>query len=134
MHPHATAGAAAANDRRPAFVVEDDPMMRRLLSEVAASLGLRPRGFRRLSAARAALREEVPAVLVVDDDLPDGFGTDLVEEVMADPRTRDVGVVVCTGAGRSRREEIARLVPVVPKPFDIDEMERALRRVASGAV
>jgi DNA-binding response OmpR family regulator len=118
----------------PVFVVEDDPLMRSLLSEVAASVGLQPLTFTRLSSARAALRERIPAVLVVDDDLPDGRGGDFVHELKADPRTRHVRVVMCTSAGSHRRRHLGRLVPVVHKPFAIHELEDVLRRLAARQV
>jgi CheY-like chemotaxis protein len=121
---------AEASNGPPVYVIEDDRMMQRLLSELAASVGLRPRAFGRLSAARRALRERLPAVLLVDDDLPDGRGTDLVHELRADPRARHVKVIVCTSAGHARRRQIAELAPVVHKPFTVGEMEDALRRAA----
>lgn len=114
----------------PAYVVEDDVMMLRLLSEVAASVGLEPLAFTRLSAVRRALRERLPAVLLLDDDLPDGRGADLLRELRADPRARDVEVIVCTSAGAARRQEIERLAPVIAKPFPLAEVEDALRAVA----
>jgi len=111
----------------PAYVVDDDIGMLRLLSEVAAAVGLRPLAFTRLSAARRALRERVPEVLLLDDDLPDGRGADFVRELRADPRTRDVKVIVCTAAGPDRRRQISSVAPVIAKPFEVTEMEGALR-------
>ena len=113
----------------PAFVIEDDVGMLRLLSELAASVGLEPLAFTRLSSARRALRKRLPAVLLVDDDLPDGSGADLVSELRADPRTRHVRAIVCTGADPARRRQIARLAPVIAKPFAPREVEDALRAV-----
>jgi DNA-binding response OmpR family regulator len=111
----------------PAFVVDDDIGMLRLLSEVAAAVGLRPLAFTRLSAARRALNERLPEVLVVDDDLPDGRGADLVHELRANPRTRHVKVIVCTAAGPDRRRQISSLAPVIAKPFEVTEVEGVLR-------
>lgn len=119
-----------ARSMPPAYVVEDDVTMLHLLSEIAASAGLAPRTFTRLGTARRALRERPPAVLVIDDDLPDGRGADLVREMRDDPRMRDVRVVMCTSAGPQRRRQIAGLAPVVTKPFAVEEMESALRRAA----
>lgn len=111
----------------PVFVVEDDVGMLRLLSELAASAGLQPLAFTRLSTARRALRERPPAVLLVDDDLPDGRGADLVSELRQDPRTRHVRAIVCTGADPDRRRQISRIAPVIAKPFSPREVEDALR-------
>jgi DNA-binding response OmpR family regulator len=116
--------------RPPAFVVEDDLMMLRLLSEVAASVGLRPLPFTRLSTVRRALRQRVPEVIMLDDDLPDGRGADFAQELRADPRTRHVKVIVCTSADPARRRQIAQNVaPVIAKPFAVSEVEGALREV-----
>lgn len=121
---------ASVRGHPPAYVVEDDRMMLRLLSEVAASVGLEPLAFTRLSSARRALRERLPSVLLLDDDLPDGRGADLLRELRADPRTRHVEVIVCTSADPTRRQQIARLAPVIAKPFSLAEVEDALREVA----
>lgn len=106
--------------------------MRRLLSEVTQQAGLEPAPFSRLATARQALRERLPALVVVDDDLPDGRGADLVRELRASPRTRHVPVIFCTSAGPARREEISALAPVVQKPFDLAEFERLLDMVVAG--
>ncbi len=115
----------------PAFVVDDDIGMLRLLSEVAAAVGLRPLAFTRLSAARRALAEHVPEVLLLDDDLPDGRGADFIRELRASPRTRHIKVIVCTGAGPDRRRQISSVAPVIAKPFEVTEVEGALRAATS---
>jgi DNA-binding response OmpR family regulator len=127
------AGSATRGRMPPrAFVIEDDVQTLSLLSDLVAAHGLEPIGFTRLSSARRALRERAPAVMVVDDDLPDGPGAELVNEVRANPRTRHVKVLFCTAAGPTRRREIAQLAPVIPKPFQLHEIERALAEVAAG--
>lgn len=107
-------------------------MVLRLLSEVAADVGLEPMAFTRLSEARRAMQRRIPRVLVVDDDLPDGKGADLVREMRKDPALRDVTVVFCTSAGPLRRQEISELAPVVSKPFALADVERVLREAAAG--
>lgn len=115
-----------------AFVIEDDVQTLALLSDLAELCGFEPIAFTRLSSARKALRERVPAVMVVDDELPDGRGGDLVREVQANPRTSHVRVVFCTAAAEPRRREIARLAPVIEKPFRVRDMERVLNEAAAG--
>jgi DNA-binding response OmpR family regulator len=118
--------------RRPrAFVIEDDVHTQRLLSELVASRGLEPISFTRISSARRALSERPPAAMIIDDDLPDGKGAELVEELRADPRMRDVRVLFCTAAGTARQHEISRLAPVIGKPFRLREVERALSEVVA---
>jgi DNA-binding response OmpR family regulator len=123
-----------ATERPPprAFVIEDDVQTLALLSDLAEMCGFEPVAFTRLSSARKALRERAPTVMVVDDDLPDGSGGDLVREVQANPRTSHVRIVFCTAAGPSRRREIAQLAPVIEKPFRLREIERALQEAVAG--
>jgi DNA-binding response OmpR family regulator len=119
--------------RRPrAFVIEDDVHTLSLLTDLVASSGLEPLPFTRISSARRALSERVPSVMVVDDELPDGRGAELVRELRADPRARHVKVVFCTAAEPARRREIAHLGPVIAKPFRLNDIERALAEVAGG--
>jgi DNA-binding response OmpR family regulator len=115
-----------------AFVIEDDVLTLALLSDLAEMCGFEPVAFTRISSAREALRGLAPAIMVVDDDLPDGRGTDLVREVRANPRTAGVRVVFCTAAGPSRRREIAQVAPVIAKPFRVREVERVLQEAAAG--
>jgi CheY-like chemotaxis protein len=68
--------------------------------------------------------------MVVDDDLPDGRGAELVRELRANPRAGHVKVLFCTAAEPARRQEIARLGPVIGKPFRLNDIERALAEVA----
>jgi DNA-binding response OmpR family regulator len=129
------AGTQAARIRThppPVFVVDDDIGMLRLLSEVAAAVGLRPLAFTRLSAARRALHERVPEVLLLDDDLPDGRGADFIRELRANPRTRHVKAIVCTGASPDRRRQISSVAPVIAKPFEVTDLEGALRAATRG--
>ncbi len=113
-----------------ALIVEDDPLLLQLLSDVAAAAGLRPVPCRSLSAARAALAGPVPSVAMVDDELPDGTGADLVRELKSSPRLRDVRVHFCTSAEPQRRREIGGMAPVIRKPFAITEVERVMREAA----
>ena len=125
--------AGDEQDRRPrAFVLEDDVQTQQLLAELIALKGLEPVAFSRIASARLALTERPPQVLVVDDDLPDGKGAELVRELRQDPRMRDVRVLFCTAAEPSRRREIATLAPVLAKPFRLNDVERALADVVSG--
>jgi DNA-binding response OmpR family regulator len=117
--------------RPRAFVIEDDMQTLRLLTELVASTGMEPLAFTRLSSARRALSERVPAVMVVDDELPDGRGAELVSELRANPGARHVKVLFCTAAEPARCREIAQLGPVIGKPFRLNDIERALAEVAA---
>ena len=114
------------------FVVDDDLPTLELLSEVARESGWHTVGFTRLAPLRAALDQRRPTLLIIDDDLPDGSGADLVRDLRRDPRLEDLPLVVCTAAPPRRRAEITRWAPVLSKPFDLGEVEEFLAAAARG--
>jgi CheY-like chemotaxis protein len=112
------------------FVVDDDVPTLELLREVARESGWQTVGFTRLAPLRAALARRRPTFLIVDDDLPDGRGGDLVRDLRDDPGLEDVPLVVCTAAAPRRRAEITAWAPVISKPFDLGELEDLLTAAA----
>ena len=131
--PSGAAHPGPGPGRPLAFVVDDDPSALELLRAVAQDAGWAVRGFTRLRDVQDALRRQSPALIVLDDDLPDGRGGDLARELRRDARLRGVPLLVCTGAHAMRRAEIGAWAPVVSKPFDIVEMERLLADAADAA-
>lgn len=120
---------ASRRRTRRALVVEDDPALQRLLRELMSASGWQAEGFRRLAAARRSVHQRPPDLLVIDDDLPDGRGGDLVAELRRSPATRHLPIVFCTSADPDRCREIAELGPVVEKPFRLRDLERAIAQV-----
>jgi DNA-binding NtrC family response regulator len=112
------------------YIVEDDPGMLRLLSDIARDAGWEPHGFTHISSLRRALARERPTMMIIDDDLPDGRGGDLARQLRRE-LPPDVTLVVCTAAPSMRRAEIGAWVPVLPKPIDLGAMERRTARAAS---
>jgi DNA-binding response OmpR family regulator len=108
------------------FVVDDDMATLSLLCEVALDAGWDARGFSRLAELRRAIEVDSPALLILDDDLPDGRGGDLARELRAHPRMAGVPMLVCTAAHPMRQAEIGDWAPVVSKPFDLASIERFL--------
>lgn len=113
------------------FIVDDDLATQELLREVGLEAGWDAHGFARLSDLRAALEWRRPALLILDDDLPDGRGGDLAREFREDERMEGVVVLVCTAAHPMRQAEIGNWAPVVSKPFDLGEIEAFLAAVAN---
>lgn len=67
----------------------------------------------------------------------DDSGWSLLQLLRMDPRTKDIPVILCTGAVRQVTELDARLkemgVHVILKPFDIDELTRAVKTTLASA-
>ena len=113
-------------------IVDDDVLTVELICAVAEESGWTAHGLKDIAELRVFLSRQRPALLVIDDDLPDGRGGDLARALRDDPDMGDMPVVVCTAAHPKRRREIGRWVPVISKPFELDELERHLRVRAPG--
>ncbi|WP_242346135.1 response regulator [Anaeromyxobacter terrae] len=102
---------------------------------------LRAAGFETLLAttgeqALVQLRRRVPDIILLDLMLPDVSGTELCRQIKADPRTRNVPVVILTAKG----DELDRVVgfevgadDYVTKPFSVRELVLRLKAVARRA-
>ena len=101
-----------------------------LLCEIGRDAGWVAHGFTLLSELRLALRKAKPALLIIDDDLPDGRGGDLARELRYDTRMAGVPTLVCTAAHPIRQAEIGSWAPVMSKPFDLAEVEAHLAEAA----
>jgi len=99
---------------------------------------LETEGYRvSLSAAPLDLetvKRVAPDLVILDFMIDDGAGSgwSLIDALRADPATRDLPIVACTGAVQQVREQRWRLdlngVHVVLKPFDIDDLLTAVQQ------
>ena len=122
-----TDGRAVRTRPQPVMLaVDDDLATLDLLCEIASEAGWFAMGFTRIAELRACLDRQMPNLLILDDDLPDGRGGDLARELQEDPRMHDVPLLVCTAAHPMRQAEIGHWAPVISKPFDLGEIERFL--------
>jgi serine/threonine-protein kinase len=103
---------------RKVFVVEDEPLVRDLVSFMLQSEGYAVRSFDSLTPAAVACACEAPDLLVLDVELPDGDGLDLIAALAA--LGRSVPTIVMSG--RASEDEIvgafaAGAVDYLVKPF-----------------
>ena len=117
--------------KRRVLVIEDDPDVRKLITESlrAAGLDALP-AVDGAQALRTALARK-PAAIVLDLGLPDFDGAQFVARWRERrPDSRDVPIVVVSG--RPDRREVGGLlgaVRVLGKPFEIEELVGAVDRV-----
>lgn len=123
------AGAARA-DAPPLklFAFEDEPTAVAVLEAMASqrpgwTLEHRPH----IAGALEALRRVQPDVLLLDEQLSDGDGSELLERLARDPALREVPVVLISGSPPSSAGAVAA---TVPKPWNLDELERAIEAAA----
>jgi CheY-like chemotaxis protein len=109
--------------------VEDNDLVRESFAELLAT------GERRVvcvadgAGAREALREQNVNLLITDINLPDGSGLDVAREALRqNPR---LPVIVCSGhdLGEATRS-LGPTAHPLRKPFDLDELEALVERLA----
>jgi CheY-like chemotaxis protein len=109
------------------LLVEDDAAIRESLAECLELEGHAVRAVADGPAALAWLREgNRPRVVLLDLVMPLMSGEELVKELRAVPGTRDIPLVLMTGAspGEGARAEVDALVA---KPFDLGELLGVVR-------
>jgi CheY-like chemotaxis protein len=125
--PNLRSGAEAGMSR--VLVIDDDPdlgrIVRRVLELEGYDVVLSDDGLRGLAAAQ----RQRPDVIVLDLMMPVMDGYQVLSELQADPRTRDVPVVVLSAVAleeTKERVEAAGAAAFLTKPFEPRNLFRAL--------
>lgn len=111
------------------LIIEDEVLLRKQLTAQLERLGMDVTGTGTLSAARQLISEMSFDFALLDVNLPDGHGTDLLRENAFGPNT---GVVVMTANGEvGGAVEAMRLgaLDYLVKPFDPLELPLVIARV-----
>lgn len=110
------------------LVVDDDPQVRATIVRALEALGYRTGEAMDGKAALAALQAaERPDLVILDYVMPGMDGAEVAREIVAlDP---DLPIVFSTGhaALRALRAAAGEDVPVLNKPFTLDELDDLLR-------
>jgi CheY-like chemotaxis protein len=83
------------------LVVDDHDLNLKLLQRVLELDGHDVIAVSTLSAAERAIARELPALVVLDLNLPDGDGLDLARKLKLDPRTAGCAILACTAGAMS---------------------------------
>ena len=121
---------AAPSKPASVLVIDDDPQIRQLIARL-----LQPAGYRIEEAGSAReglekLRTSPPDLILLDMQLPDRSGHDLLIEIRSEPRTRLTPVVMITGAA-SHSHKLkaiqAGVTDFLAKPFSPEELSARVR-------
>ncbi len=126
---------AALNGEGTILHIEDNPANLKLIERILSGL----RGVRLLSAMQGSLgldmaRQYRPDVILLDLNLPDMHGQELLGLLRSDPRTRDIPILVISADATSeqlRKLRSAGAKAYLTKPLDVQRflhvVEEALR-------
>src|SRR5262245_22848279 len=110
-------------DARPFLIVEDDASLRRVLSRNLLARGFAVVEAPTVSAAIAAIERATPELVLLDVELPDGTGWDVLR--VARGRGVELRSVILSAA-QARPERIAEFTPLATlrKPFPLESVLR----------
>jgi DNA-binding response OmpR family regulator len=96
---------------------------------VLEEVGYEARGFADAEGLYTALEQEgvSPDLLVLDQRLPDEFGSEIVHSLRERPQYRDIPVVFVTAIDDEEADRLVELAPVLRKPFDFTEFVEIVR-------
>ncbi|HEY8170934.1 MAG TPA: response regulator [Candidatus Limnocylindria bacterium] len=111
------------------WVVDDEPLIRTAMLAVLTELEYDARGFGDAEGLYTALVEEglIPDLLVLDQRLPDEFGSTIVHSLRERPQYRDVPVLFVTAIDDEEANRLEALAPVLRKPFEFTDFVEAVQ-------
>lgn len=117
------------------WVVDDEPLIRTAVLAVLGELGYDARGFGNAEELYVALVEggSTPDLLVLDQRLPDEFGSTILHSLRERPQYRDIPVLFVTAIDDEEADRLSALAPVVRKPFDFADFVSAVETQLAAA-
>ena len=114
------------------LIVEDDEHLAQVFSVNLSSEGIEVTLAESAEAAQYSLTRSTPAVIVIDDNLSEGGGPELLEQLNKDPRTCNIPVIVITENGAGDGSSYSPvIVDMLVKPFETNQLLRAIERAVS---
>jgi two-component system, OmpR family, alkaline phosphatase synthesis response regulator PhoP len=117
------------------WVVDDEQHIRTAMLAVLADLSHEARGFANAEELYTALVEEsaIPDLLILDQRLPDEYGSTILHSLRERPQYRDIPVLFVTAIDDEEASRLEVLAPVLRKPFDFTDFVAAVdERLAQG--
>src|SRR5688500_18664675 len=101
---------------------------------VLGELGYETRGYGNAEELYVALVDgNIPDLLVLDQRLPDEFGSTILHSLRERPQYRDIPVLFVTAIDDEEADRLEVLAPVLRKPFDFTDFVAAVdERLAQG--
>ena|SRR5688572_22642305 len=111
------------------LIIEDDAAIRRLLQ-----VNFHARGYTVMLASTGQeglrlIREQRPALILVDFRIPDMSGLDLIQHISSDPATAGIPCVLVTGAAAELLGDISAvqgITTIIYKPIDLPSLYRTV--------
>ena len=120
------APTAQSNGGRRVLVVEDDDSLRDLIRRNLVARGHQVRQAPDAAEALEALRQETPDLIILDINLPDATGWDILR--IARPAASTAVIMLTAVPVSPKRLAEFRPVAYLPKPFPLDALMRLVEQ------
>ena len=114
------------------YLLEDDESIRKLVIYALGTQGMEAEGFETPDDFRAAMKKQLPELLLLDIMLPGEDGISILRKLRADPRTASLPVIMLTAKNTEfdRVEGLdAGADDYISKPFGMMELSARVRAV-----
>jgi EAL domain-containing protein (putative c-di-GMP-specific phosphodiesterase class I)/ActR/RegA family two-component response regulator len=135
-----TSADATESGGRLAYILDDEPDIRELITNIVGMLGFTARAFGHVTALEMAMTEAVPEVIILDLSLGDTDGIDVIRSLAA---SRFGGAILLISGRHDAKtiDEVRRIgkhhglvmLPFLQKPFRLDQFKERLRMLGSVA-
>jgi two-component system OmpR family response regulator len=116
------------NVAKKVLVVEDEGEMGLVLDMVLAERKFHLDYVNSISAAEEYLQNEQPSVILLDNQLPDGFGVDFITYIKK--KYPAIKIIMISGFGTARDVALENGADLFfEKPFSLSEFDEALTRL-----
>lgn len=125
---------------RSILIVDDDPQVREVFSELLRQVGYQVESAENALAAIASVVRGAPQLILMDLRMPVVGGTDLIRELKSHVDSRRIPIVAFTGYDSPAMREAAMQAgcdyylpkPIDPGPF-LDEIDKIFRTLTEAA-
>jgi EAL domain-containing protein (putative c-di-GMP-specific phosphodiesterase class I)/ActR/RegA family two-component response regulator len=126
-------GDSTERGGRLAYILDDEPEIRELITNIVGSVGFTARSFGHATALEMALTEAIPDVIILDLSLGDTDGIDVIRSLAA---SRFGGAILLVSGRHDAKtiEEVNKIgkhhglvmLPFLQKPFRLDQFKDRL--------
>ena len=115
------------------LVADDDRVLSQLVCSVVRQAGHTPiAAFDAMQALMFAIRPPMPALIILDINMPGGTGLEALKKLKLSARTAPIPVVVLTGSEEADMPDQVKALGAtefVAKPIDPDALTAVIHRV-----
>ena len=134
MNTDPASAGTTQGGRRLAFILDDEPEIRALITHIVETTGFAARAFGRATSLLMALTESAPEIIILDLSLGDTDGVDVIRSLAA---SRFGGAILLVSGRHDAKtiQEVWRIgthhgltmLPFLQKPFRLHEFQDRLR-------